>query len=593
MEKKRNKTLLGIVGLGLGVLLLSSCTANFCSVEDFAEMAYPYEQGVTVYGTKSEYDSYFASENFTKLSSDYPDYAEKVKALSGPLFTDDSGNAIGDIYKYVPVTGTTSGYTFDAAKASEVNTIISSLGSNNLSLPSIEYWAYIDQYVIEGCIYQAYANSSAGSSLVSYEKLETPTDCLDNVSDDFIASITLNDVSNGSWCVNPYKESDTNGTGATAIPLNLDDSSTGNSLLRYYGGSIKYYEFFGSDYLESSNYSKWVKLLRVTEASGAGLDGTISDAALNTYHSTVYSLVSSQTSCITSTGDTYGHYGTAKDWEVAIEAKDWSYAWNKGFLEGLLVYPVSCMVDFFSYAIDPALSGFGQIWAIVIVALIIRIVMAAITIPSTLSQQRMTALQPQLAKIQAKYPNANTNQAEKMRLAQEQQALYKRNNVHMFAPFLVMLIQFPVFICVWSGMRGSAALSSGSFLNLSLSDTISSVLTNFSGSWYANTTGWWTALLLFLIMCASQLAAILVPQIITKRRNAKNSQRLGKNPNLEKQNKTMKWMTWGMYAMTVIMGFMLPSAMGVYWTVGAVVSLGQSMLVQWIASKTIKKKGNK
>jgi hypothetical protein len=41
--------LLGGLGLLVGAFVLSGCTSNFCSDIDKANMAYPYEQGVTVY----------------------------------------------------------------------------------------------------------------------------------------------------------------------------------------------------------------------------------------------------------------------------------------------------------------------------------------------------------------------------------------------------------------------------------------------------------------------------------------------------------------------------------------------------------------
>ena len=52
------KKLVGAAFIGLGVLLLSGCTQNFCSPADRAEMLYPYEQGVTVYSTQEEFDTY-------------------------------------------------------------------------------------------------------------------------------------------------------------------------------------------------------------------------------------------------------------------------------------------------------------------------------------------------------------------------------------------------------------------------------------------------------------------------------------------------------------------------------------------------------
>ena len=231
-----------------------------------------------------------------------------------------------------------------------------------------------------------------------------------------------------------------------------------------------------------------------------------------------------------------------------------------------------------------------QLFALIVVTIIVRLVLFAATFPSTLQQQKMTALQPELAKIQAKYPNANTNQSEKQRLAQEQQALYKKNNVHPLLQMLVMVIQFPVFICVWGAMTGSAALSTGQILGLHLSSSIMSVLSNFKG-WPGN-GGWWTALVLFILMAGSQFLSMKLPQWIQKAKSKKVA-RLGKNPAQAQQNKTMNMVSYVMLAVIIFMGFSLPAAMGVYWFIGALVSLAQSLITQAIMSATAKNKKHK
>ena len=48
----------------------------------------------------------------------------------------------------------------------------------------------------------------------------------------------------------------------------------------------------------------------------------------------------------------------------------------------------------------------------------------------------MQKLQPQIAKLQEKYPNSNTNQYEKQRLAQEQMALYKKNKENILRKYV-------------------------------------------------------------------------------------------------------------------------------------------------------------
>ena len=219
--------------------------------------------------------------------------------------------------------------------------------------------------------------------------------------------------------------------------------------------------------------------------------------------------------------------------------------------------------------------------------IIIRFIFMLITLPSTISQQKMTYLQPEIAKLQQKYPNSNTNQYEKQRMAQAQMALYKKHKVHPFMSILVMVIQFPLFISVWNAMTGAASLSRDSVLGLYLSDTIWGTLTNASG-WPA-LPGWWTALVLILLMSASQIIAMMLPQWINKKRT-KNMPKLGVNQAQNDSQKQMKMVSWVMTGMVIIMGFTLPSAMGVYWFAGAIFSIAQTLITQAIMKKSMNKK---
>jgi YidC/Oxa1 family membrane protein insertase len=264
-----------------------------------------------------------------------------------------------------------------------------------------------------------------------------------------------------------------------------------------------------------------------------------------------------------------------------MDSISWGEAWQHGFLEGLIVYPVACLVDALSYSFDPGLSGVGQIWALVLTTIIVRLLVVLLTFKSTLDQQKMTALQPQIAKIQAKYPNSNTNQAEQARVSQETMALYRRNKVNPLSSLLAIVVQFPVFVSVWGALQGSAVLSSGEVLNLRLSDPLSSVLTNFSGAWYANINGWWTAGVLFLFMAATQFCAMKLPQWINAARNKKLT-KTSANPAADKNARTQKMVSWFMLIFTIILGFSLPAAMGVYWAIGGLVSMLQTLIMQLI-----------
>ena len=152
-----------------------------------------------------------------------------------------------------------------------------------------------------------------------------------------------------------------------------------------------------------------------------------------------------------------------------------------------------------------------------------------------------------------------------------------------------MIIQFPVFICVWGALSGSAALSTGSFLNLNLSSSISSVLFNASEWNIANGGGALTALFLFIFMALAQAVAMLLPQWMQKAKQKKVT-KLGKNPARQQQNRNMQIFTWVMLAMIIFMGFSLASGMGVFWLIGALFSVAQTLITQMIMAKKAKKK---
>lgn len=323
----------------------------------------------------------------------------------------------------------------------------------------------------------------------------------------------------------------------------------------------------------------------------------------NFYISSLNSLVDSYRSTITVYSDyKYGNYGVDEDGNpitIYLSKTTWKDAWGKGghLIEGLVVYPVAWMIDGFAHAFaggknatvdqinDAYKTGGPQILSILVVTVIVRLFIFLCTFRSTLAQKKMSELQPELAKIQQKYPNANTNQAQKQRLAEEQMRLYKKHKVNPLSQILVLIIQFPVFIGVWGAMTGSAVLSTGKFLDLNLSASIWETLKAGPKAH----PGWWTALVLILLMSAGQFFAMKVPQWIQKAKTKKVS-KLGKNPAQQQQNRTANIVSYVMLIMIIVMGFTLPAAMGVYWFVGAIVSLIQTVFTNVIFAGNKKKK---
>lgn len=287
------------------------------------------------------------------------------------------------------------------------------------------------------------------------------------------------------------------------------------------------------------------------------------------------STATSSTTCITPESRTFSQNGTP----LYIQGKTWGQAFKDyGFLEGLFVYPFAYIVHKISFSMGD--SGWAQILAILVVTLLARL----ITVISTIFQARTTnkqqRLQPQLAELAKKYPNSQTDPEEKRAMAMEQMQLFKKNKVHAFLPMLFMILQFPLFICVWSALQGSAALADGNWLGISLTTTVNQCFTQ-----YNSTPGALTGIFIFIFMTVANILSSTTGLWLNTWRNKKFGQPQATDPNGMDPNKTMKFMTYGMLIFVVIMGFQLPTGMGIYWFLGAIISIIQSIIMEVVQTK--------
>ena len=506
--KKRTKLLTGALTVLAGVLLLSSCTASFCSETDKAHILYAFDYGVSDY-----YDA--EQEGATLPEGAKPVFEGNTKVYYTVNVPTNNASGIGRA-------------NGEAVKA-------------GLQTPSNNYFVKIDQYVLDNAL-----TSYKGGS---YNKAE----------------ITFGDV-----------------------VVALDQ--------------FGYQKFSGEKLWDNwTKMNQDIKNMTSDPANGITLDDIPTNDYLTLYKNGLNTIISSYRSCLSISTAEYGYYGyangakyrTSDKVPVQIEAKTWAKAWNVNgkftFFEGLLVYPIGWLVETFvsSFKNGGVAGGLAQLLAIFLITFIVRSLMLAVTIKSTAANAKMQQLQPEITKIQNKYPNSNTNNYEKQQMAAEMQKLYKKNKINPLSSLLVMVVQFPVFICVWGALQGSASLSSDALFNLHLSDSINTVLFN-AANWGNGSAI--AALILFLLMAAAQVVSMLLPQWIQKVKRKKIAS-LGKNPAQTQQQNTMKMFTYIMMAMIIFMGFTLPSAMGVYWFVGALFSIVQTLIIEKITANRAKKKG--
>lgn len=373
----------------------------------------------------------------------------------------------------------------------------------------------------------------------------------------------------------------------TPVPTDKEEVLSAYGYLKYLGttevkdkkGNAKIDKETGNPIMEEKLWTNWDQIVTELrqELPEADLPGKDFIAA---YKSNLTSYANGRRICITPVDGVYGPDGE----ELVIEGKSWRYAFKEaGFIEGLLVYPVAWLAHTFTQGFLNAGAGNGwsQFLAIFFVTLIVRGLLMIITFKSTLDQQRMTALQPELTKIQQKYPNSNTNQYEKQQMAQAQMALYKKHKINPLSQLLMLIVQFPIFIAVWGAMSGSAILRVGDLWGLQLSAVTGTSIVNWNG------TSSVVALVIFIIMALSQTISMLLPQFLQKRRTAKVA-KMGKNPAKNKTNNQMMIMNVVMLVMIIITGTQLPVAMAIYWIITALISLIQSLVISHISNRKIK-----
>lgn len=110
-------------------------------------------------------------------------------------------------------------------------------------------------------------------------------------------------------------------------------------------------------------------------------------------------------------------------------------------------------VDFgwFYFITKPLLKGFNTLnkyignfgWAILILTTLMKIFLWPLALKSHKSMVAMRALQPKMNKLKEKYS------ADKMRLNQEIMALYKKEKVKPMGGCLPILMQIPIFFCLY------------------------------------------------------------------------------------------------------------------------------------------------
>lgn len=205
----------------------------------------------------------------------------------------------------------------------------------------------------------------------------------------------------------------------------------------------------------------------------------------------------------------------------------------------------------FSFLIVKLATFFGGSYgyAIIAITLGVRFILLPLVIKQTRSnktmQQKMKVLKPEMDEVMAKYKGDKTPESQ-MAMQKELSALYQKHGTSPFAAVsgcLPLLIQMPIFIALFYAIRQTPEIATHSFLwfELGSRDTPLAVIT----------------IMMYFIQARISLINVA--------------------PEQQKQMKMLMYITPIMMGM---IAFTAPSALALYWCVGAMFLVIQTLIIK-------------
>ncbi len=257
--------------------------------------------------------------------------------------------------------------------------------------------------------------------------------------------------------------------------------------------------------------------------------------------------------------------GSVKLIEVTTTFKETMESEN--WFNALLVWPCAQILN-------KLIPSTGVVGALIVLTVLVNAILLVFTLKSQIATQQMQLLQPEMDRLQRKY-EGKTDDASKMKMANEMQALYKKYNVNPFSTMLTMFIQFPVIIAMYQAVQRSALLKKGTFLGYNLDVTPLNGIKNLQ----------FIYLVIFLIMLGCQFLSTQLPMILAKKKAKEEAEKHHRKPQESSMGSQQKMMQIYMLAMIGVFGLMWPTAMSIYWAVNSLVTILKTLLVQKIINK--------
>ncbi len=223
---------------------------------------------------------------------------------------------------------------------------------------------------------------------------------------------------------------------------------------------------------------------------------------------------------------------------------------STGLFNQYFIYPLSVLIKFFANVFH---GNYGL--SIVLMTFIIRLAIMPLMMNQTKKQmdmkEKMAVLQPELTALQEKYKNDASSEAKKQQQAEMLQ-LYQK---HQFNPLnmgcLPMLLQWPITLAFYYAIRRTPEIAAHDFLWFSLGKT---------------------DLILPLIAAAVYYVQFRVSQSMS-------------GQNQQHPNNQMAFIGWLSPVMMGIFSFQMPAALPLYWAVGGIFIIVQTIILNKMYAK--------
>ncbi len=213
-------------------------------------------------------------------------------------------------------------------------------------------------------------------------------------------------------------------------------------------------------------------------------------------------------------------------------------------------------------------SSWSWILAIIGLTITIRALLIPLFVRQIKSSRNLQLIQPQVKELQKKHGH------DREKLAQETMALYRETGTNPFASCLPLIIQMPIFLCLFRLVNDAAHQSAKGFLKLHDVDTLSNA--KLFGARLADTFNNSHSPAV-KIVAAVLVVAMCATTFFTQRQlTAKNMPESAMTGQYAQQQKVLLYVLPVVFAVS---GIAFPIAAMLYWTTSNLWAMGQQFVV--------------